>query len=325
MAYALGLDIGGTKLIAAAGTPDGRILAEATAETRAHEGGIAAVRRAAALLRAAAWQAGLDPAEATGLGVGAPGPLDLRAGMLLDPPNLGWGEFPLRDLLRAELGLPVWLTNDCKAAGLGEHRFGAGRGAAELLYLGIGTGIGGCIISGGQVRYGFTGNAGEFGHMTVALDGPVCGCGRRGCLEALASGSAIGRMGREAALRGDGAALLALAGGVEGITGATVAAAAAGGDPTAAAIVERAAVALGTAIGSLMNGFGPERVILGGGVVAKADQAYLSQVADAARQAALPGCLAPVLRAELGEHSGLYGALALVWAQEHPAVGQAAG
>src|SRR5437763_7503791 len=132
------------------------------------------------------------------VGVGCGGPLDRRRGLILSPPNLpGWDEFPVVALLEERLGVPVLLDNDANAAALGEHRYGAGRGLRHLVYITISTGIGGGVIVRGELVHGVHDGAGEVGHMTVLPEGPACGCGARGCLEALCSGTSIARRARE--------------------------------------------------------------------------------------------------------------------------------
>jgi glucokinase len=310
--FAIGIDIGGTKMLAALGDERGNLLAEMACSTHNVHGGEADVT---ALVEAVAAKAGLRPQNAVTIGVGAPGPMDLATGTLLNPPNLGWGTVPLRQIILDHFGVPTMLTNDCKAAGFGEFRFGAGRGTQNMVYLGIGTGIGGCVIIGGQVYVGATGNAGEVGHTVIALDGPLCSCGARGCLEAIAGGWALGRLGQEAAAASGGQLLALVNGDVSAITGAHVAQAAAQGDSIAQDVLAYAIRGLGAGVGNVMNAFGPERVVLGGGVVAKNGSDYVKRVEEAARGFTLEGCGAPVVAAELGERSGVLGALAHAWEQ----------
>ncbi|HEY3367951.1 MAG TPA: ROK family protein [Symbiobacteriaceae bacterium] len=312
MHYVAGVDLGATKIIAAIGDAEGNVLARAQTDTLAHEGSDAGVRRIARLIEQVAFVAGVDARKASAIGVGSPGPLDIKRGMILDAPNMKWKDVPLRDLLEAHFGVPVAVTNDCKAGGLGEHRFGSGQGTREMVYLGVGTGIGGCIIQNGQVVYGSTGNAGEIGHVVIDLAGPRCGCGAQGCLESISSGSGIGRAGQEAARTPEGGFLRDLAGGApDQVHGGTVAQAAAAGDAAARAILSRAAKALGVACSNLMNLLGPEVVVLGGGVMAKNGPAFLAEIEAEAKKQVLAGCWAPVKLAALGEDSALRGALAL--------------
>lgn len=314
MRLVIGIDLGGTKISAAVADERGQVLGRGRAETRASEGPEGALGRMIAAVAEAAAAAGVDPRQATAIGVGSPGPLDLARGLILGSPNLGWHDFPLRDRLAAHFGLPVALDNDCKAGGLGELRFGAGQGARHLIYVGVGTGIGGAVILDGRLWYGATGNAAELGHTVVDLDGPPCGCGARGCVEAIASGSALARLGRAAARAGRAPGLLALAGGdPDRIDGGTVAAAARAGDPEARAIWDRAIRALGAALATFVNAFSPEVVVLGGGVAEKNGPAYVAAVAEAAGHLALRANWAPVrvVPAALGGDSALLGAVAL--------------
>ena len=207
----VGVDLGGTQVRAIVCDREGHILSRAATLTLAHEGRDAVIRRILDTIIDAVgprlWT------EIAGIGVGAPGPLNPYSGVVVHAPNLpGWEDVPLRQLIAERFCVPVALGNDANLAALGEQRFGAGRGVDDLVYMTISTGIGGGIISGGELFLGHGGFAGEIGHQTILAGGPLCGCGNHGCLEALAAGPAIGRMGREAAEEGRGEALLALAG-----------------------------------------------------------------------------------------------------------------
>lgn len=306
MAYILAVDLGGTKIAAAAATPDGRLLGRATLPTGAAEGPEAVIGRIAAAAREAARAAGLDPGAARVAAVGAPGPLDLDAGVVTEAPNLGWRDVPLRDMLADRLGIPVAVENDGNLAAYGEYRFGAGQGAAFLVYLGLGTGIGFGFVLGGRIYHGATGNT-EFGHMAVDLDGPLCGCGRRGCLEAVASGSALAREARALLARRPRAALPG-----EEPSAALVFRLARAGDAEAQAVAGRAVEALGAGVGALVNGLSPDRVVLGGGMMA-AGTWLLERVREAARRRSfrVQWEHTRVVPAALGGDSGLYGAVAL--------------
>ncbi len=201
------------------------------------------------------------------VGVAAPGPLDPQRGMVFDTPNLdGFKDFPLGDRLADGLGLPVWLQNDANLAALGEHRFGAGRGADPLIYLTVSTGVGGGIVRGGHIDGGHGGLAGELGHIVVADGGPACNFGHRGCLEGLASGTALARRAVQRLAQGAASSLAATP--PEDITAAGIARAAADGDPVAADIFATMGRFLGLAVGSLINALDPERVVIGGGLAA---------------------------------------------------------
>ena len=157
-------------------------------------------------------EAQVTPEQVAGIGVATPGPINHRTGVIYDPPNLpGWKEVPLRDIFQQRYNLPTYVENDANAAALGEYVFGAGRGSQNMVYLTISTGIGGGIIIDGKIVEGVNGTAGELGHMSIDWRGPACPCGNRGCLEYLASGTAIARIANEAIEAGQGAELLAFA------------------------------------------------------------------------------------------------------------------
>ena len=225
----------------------------------------------------------------------------------------GWDNVPLAARLEGDVGVPVVLENDARAAALAEALFGAGRGVRVVLYVNIGTGIGGGLVIGGQLYHGETGQAGEIGHTTVRHGGPACTCGRRGCLEAIASGRALARQAR--ALAADpraGAAVRAAAGGdVTAVTGKHLFTAAQEGDAAAGVVVQEVASALGLALGTATNLLNPGRIVLGGGV-ADLGEMLLEPVRDAMQPYVLPATHQPeVVTAALGYEAGVAGALAL--------------
>ena len=310
----LAVDLGGTNLRAAAVSEDGKLTHRKGVPTGAGDGPEAVAGRIAGLLEEVAAAAGLDAAAAAGVAV--PGPVDPRSGEVAFTPNLpGWRDFQLGEALRAGTARAVRFGNDGNCAALGEARFGVGAGARDLVYLALGTGVGGGVISGGRLVEGVGGLAGELGHVVVALDGPRCTCGSVGCLETFAAGWAIARDATTVAATADGAALRRHA--ADGaITATIVAAAAAEGDPAALAILERAGRALGAAIGAFVNIFNPELVVVGGGVATLGDA-----LLGPARRA-LPSHAFPVQRAAtrlersaLGDDTALYGAAALALAE----------
>jgi glucokinase len=261
----IGVDIGGTKMLGVAVGPDGSVLADARLATpRAGEALLDAV---AGLVGALA--ARVPGSTVSGVGVGAPGLVDTH-GVLHVAPNLPEvAGLAIGAGLAARLsGLPLRLGNDATFAGWAEYSVGAARGSAHTLLVTLGTGIGGGIVIGHRLIEGAHGYAGEFGHMVVDADGPECPCGRRGCWERLASGSALARLGRRAAAAGAAGRVLALAGGdPESVLGEHVTIAAAEGDPDAVAILSEYGrwVALGLA--NLVNLFDPDCVVVGGGLV----------------------------------------------------------
>ena len=227
---------------------------------------------------------GLD--RATGIGVGFGGPVDVERGVILRSHHVSaWDDFPLRETLRERFGTPVALDNDANAGALGEARFGAGQGHRHVLYVNVGTGIGAGVILDGRIYHGAHGLAGEIGHVTVERNGRLCDCGKRGCLEAYASGRAIG--------------------------GPEVTRAAAEGDPAALRRIDDTARWLAAGIGAAVNVLNPSAVVLGGGV-SEAGELLLAPLRSHLEAELMPGMPAPeVLPAALGYDAGVIGALAL--------------
>lgn len=262
----------------------------------------------------------LGPASAVGVGV--PGLVDL-AGVLRLAPNLpGVADLDVRGALRERFGaMGIRVDNDATCAGWAEARVGAAKGCADALLVTLGTGIGGGIIAGGRVVRGAHGFAGELGHMVVDPNGPPCPCGQRGCWERFASGSGLGRLGREAAAAAPTGRMAELAGGdTEAVRGEHVTAAAAEGDGDAQAVMDRFAWWVALGLVNLANAFDPETIVLGGGLV-EAGPVLLDPVRDSFAALALGRGLRPPVRIEaalLGEHAGAIGA-ALLAAEERPA------
>lgn len=301
----LAIDLGGTRLRLALfrerGAPPVRV---ARLATRPEEGFERVLDRIATAAREL-----LGGESMTRAALAAPGPLDPRSGVLLRPPNLrGWpAEAPIGAALSERLGAPVVVDNDANVAALGEWRAGAGRGVDDLVYFTVSTGIGGGIIVGGRLLHGVHGYAGELGHLMIEADGPPCSCGGRGCLEALASGTAIARLARERLAAGEPSRLTPDA------TAADVFAAAAAGDRLAASVVERAMWRLGIGVVNALHLFDPALVILGGGVT-NAGRLVFDPVERAVARLAMPAFRqTPVVRAALGDDAGLYGAAVLAF------------
>jgi len=263
----IGIDLGGTKIRAIVTAHDGEILGEDIRPTDAEDGQDAVIDRLAASARAAVAASGLPLASMVAVGVTAHGTVDFDAGILHQPPNLpGWDAVPLARLMRERLGLPVFLENDANAAAYGEWRYGAGRGLRHMIYLTVSTGIGGGLILNGAMYRGADGAAGELGHMTVDVNGPPHNCGMVGCLEVMASGTAIARMAHEAVAAGRSPLLARLAAAEDELTAAQVDEAAEQGDPAALEILSRAAHYLGVGLANYINIFNPEAIVIGGGV-----------------------------------------------------------
>jgi len=310
----LGIDLGGTKIAAGVVSSDGEVRGLSRVDTPAREGVAAVVRAMAGAARGAARAAGVSVKRLAGGGVGAPGPIDVEAGLVVSPPNLpGWRDVALGRLLGRGLGLTLALANDANAAGLAEHRFGAGQGCSPLVYLTVSTGIGGAILIDGKVVSGARGAAGEVGHLVLVPDGPLCGCGNRGCLEALASGTAVARRAREAVRQAAPSTLTErFASRPSRITAAMVADIAREGDPEARRIMAEAMEHLGRGVASLVNLLNPERVVIGGGLSSVGPALFDPVRRAVARHAnGLASSSVSVVPADLGPDSGVIGAAAL--------------
>jgi glucokinase len=313
--YALGVDLGGTKILTAVVGDDGGIVARE--RVRTPQGGPDSVVAAVAgTVDAVLAAAGVSRRDVIGIGVGAPGPLNPDTGIVFEPPNLaGWRDVPFGALLAERLGIHAYLANDADAAALGEWRFGAGRGLDDLVYITVSTGIGGGIIIGGALLLGVSGTAGEIGHMTIDVNGPRCVCGNTGCLEVLAAGPAIARAAQEAVRGGTVSTLLTHAGGrIEAITARIVAEAAAAGDALAAQVFNRAATYVGVGVANVLNLLNPAMVIIGGGV-SNAGALLLDPVRTTARQRAFarPARDARIVLSSLGDDVGAIGAATVVF------------
>ncbi len=313
----IGVDLGGTKITTALVDPSGRLLACDYRETLAAEGPEAVIGRILEGIRTVLALQHVPAEQIAALGVGSPGPLDIAAGLVLSPPNLpGWEQVPLRQRLRDALGITTFLENDANAAALGEYRFGAGRGCQHMIYVTASTGIGGGLILNGALFHGASDLAGEIGHMTILAGGQRCGCGNRGCLEALASGTAIARRARESVARGVPTRIAELARGQpERISARLVAQAAAAGDAEAQVILTEAMNYLGIGMANLANLFNPQRIIIGGGLT-NLGEALFEPVHRALARHAFPGAAraVEVLPAALGENVGVLGAAAVALA-----------
>ena len=302
------VDLGGTLIRSALINEKGEILARAKRETLAQEGPEPVIGRTEACIRDVS--KGAEP-----ISIAAPGPLDPWKGIIHQAPNLpGWREVPLADILHRTFKVPVYLNNDANLAALAEHRFGAGQGVSDLIYLTISTGIGGGIISQGRLLVGAKGLAGEVGHMTLEPEGPPCGCGGRGHLESLASGPAIARRAVEEIEKGAETSITRL---VEGepskVTAKVVAQAAQEGDPLANSIFKEAGFYIGLGIANLLHILNPELIIIGGGV-SKAGDLLFDPIRATVEARAILSIKegVKIVPSALGDDVGLLGAAAFV-------------
>jgi glucokinase len=325
--YVIGMDLGGTKILAAVVDQEGRILAEAKLGTKAERGPDVVIDRLAKTARQATRQAGVDWADVKALGIGAPGPINPVTGFVYNPPNLpGWDEIALGTRLSGILGIPVCVENDVNLGTLGEHALGVGQGTRDMVGIFVGTGIGGGLILDGKLRSGFRHAAAEVGHMIVMADGPVCGCGRRGCLEAVASRTAIERDIRLGVAAGRESLIPALIGESGRLTSGMLVKALRKGDPLVTEVMTRVQWYLGLHAASIVNLIDPEMIVFGGGVIEALGEEFLKPIRVTARQYYIQKTDADkvqIVPAKLGDHAGVLGAAVL--ARQRPDAGEQDG
>jgi glucokinase len=316
--YALGIDLGGTKTLAAVvDVATGELISSARKRTRAGRGQEFVAQRTIELATAAIEAAKLPENEGIqAIGVGAAGQIDRTNGVIVDAPNLGVRGMALGSLLNKQFNKPVYVGNDVEVAALGEYIHGAGRGYRNFVCVFVGTGIGSGIVQNGQMYTGLTGTAGEVGHMVIEVNGRICGCGGRGCLEAYASRTAITKAimaeihhGRSSILSDEAQSQLKQGDTI--IRSGILANAIQQKDELVTDIVTEAATYLGVGLGSILNFYNPDCIILGGGVIEAIDLLYENSVHRARITALSAPSKTPILRAKLGDFSGVVGAACL--------------
>jgi glucokinase len=309
----IGCDLGGTNLRAAiVDVEDGSLLQSISLPTLAHEGHAAVMERMAGLFLQVIQSAGIKKEAIGGIGIGVPGVLDLEKGETVFLPNLPgtWPHIPLRDTLERLTGLPVTLINDVRSITYGEWRFGAGRGLDTIAVFAVGTGIGGGLVINGQLHLGIGGTGGELGHTTIDYNGPQCGCGNQGCLEAFASGPAIAAMGMKAVSQGLTTQITDLCGhDLNRITPELIARAANAGDDIAKGIYEKAGFYIGIAAANMCVAIGPRRIVIGGGV-SRAGKLLLDPIRRCIQERVfvMPVGQVEVVPSQLGNNAGVIGA-----------------
>jgi glucokinase len=342
MSFAVGVDLGGTNLRIAAVNTQGELLQKVTTGTKVALGRDGVISEMVAAIRelAAKFQRPSGSSSAftlAGVGIGVPGIIDERTGMLRESPNLpGWNDYPVRDEIERRLGAPVILENDANAAAMGEKWLGAAREAPHMCMVTLGTGVGGGLVLDGRIWHGMTGMAGELGHVTVDPNGPRCNCGNVGCVEQFASATAIVRMAREAISSGKAPELARAAAGDPEFSAKIVHNFAMQGDKPAQEIFRKVGWALGILIADLVNALNLNMYVIGGGVssawsafapvlfeeVAKRSFVYAAtapedisrEIAEGASATLKPLGSSPrtiITRALLGSDAGLYGAARL--------------
>lgn len=307
------VDLGGTKIFTVIADQKLNILARQRIKTPADQSAGILIKEMVQSVLDALQSVGAEKSDLEAVGVCAPGFFDWQDRILLDSPNLPYlNNVPLEKVIGEELQVPVVAENDANAAALGEARFGAGKGSKDVVFVTVSTGIGAGLVLDGKLYRGSRGFSGEIGHMAVKWDGPLCGCGRRGCLEAVSSGTAIARSAKEAVLAGEKTILTALAEKKE-ISAKDIFAAAAAKDPVAEKIVEEATHYLGIGFVNTVNMLNPAVLVVGGGV-AEAGEALLAPLRQIIADHAVSHIAKTVAlrKAELGTEAGAIGMLCLL-------------
>lgn len=313
----IGFDLGGTKMLAIVFDSTFSPVIRKRRKTKGHEGVQSGIARIIETISEALTEAGLERGDMRGIGLGSAGPLDLDEGIILDAPNLGWKDVKIKAILEKEFGCPAVVLNDVDAGVYGEFRFGAARSSRCAVGVFPGTGIGGGCVYDGKIIRGKTNSCMEIGHIQVVPDGPLCGCGLQGCLEAVASRLAISAAAAQAAYRGQAPHLLDIAGtNLDDIRSGALADSIAAGDAAVESIVRLAARHIGTAIAGVVHLLAPDCIVLGGGLVEAMPRLIVSEVTAAAKKKVLPSFAETftVVPAELGDDSTAMGAAA--WIRE---------
>ncbi len=315
--FIIGVDLGGTSInVGMVPFDGGMVLGMRSMPTEPQRGAKKVVDRMVKMIRDAMKDAkregGLADDAFIGIGLGSPGPLDRATGTVLETPNLGWRNFPLRDLIANSIGLEAVLDNDANAAALGEWWMGAARGVNTVVGVTLGTGIGGGIVIGGRLFHGASDVAGEVGHMTIDSTGRRCNCGNYGCLEAYASGPAIAARAIEGLEAGAASLLTEMVGGdLHATTAETVYEAIVAGDIYAKEVMRETAKFLGTGLANIINILNPEMVVISGGVTRAGEHLFEPLRAEVRRRAfseAANACR--IVSSELGDMAGVIGAAA---------------
>jgi len=314
----VGIDLGGTNIKAGIVTPEGEMLARSRCETRAQEGPDAVISRMADLAERLLDEEKIDRSRVIAVGVGSPGPLSSARGVVVYTPNLpGWTDIPVSAKMKERLGLDVFLENDANSACWGEYWRGAGRGTKTMVIFTLGTGVGGGIVLDGRLLRGIDDTAGHLGHIIVDPEGPRCGCGNRGCLEAYASATALVRRYHEAVAEGSKSSLKDKPRGE--VTARDIHEAASGGDALCRSLMEETGRWLGVALATVANVINPELAVYSGGMAAAGGMLF-EPIMREVRHRALrpPAARLRLAQAQLGDDAGVVGAAgcALTRAQE---------
>ncbi len=312
----VGVDMGGTSLRAVAVDGENNVLGVEKIPTPRSGGASRHIRSIARLVDRTLEEAGVSRSKVRVVSVGVPGPIDKAKGIVEEAPNLGWKNVPLRSELRKLLRVPIFVENDVNVGLVGEHALGAGRGAKNAVGIFVGTGIGGALIFGGELFEGSRGGAGEIGHTVLEVNGPVCGCGRRGCAEALASRTAMERDVRAAIKSGRKSIVLKIMKkkNKERMTSSIIAAALKKEDPVMQEVVKRAQFYLGVLAANAVNLLDPECVVFGGGLAERMKEDFVGPIRETANEYLLrrsdPKGV-KIVPGKLADNAGALGAIVL--------------
>lgn len=312
--YLVGVDLGGTKILAGVFTTSLKCVGRSKMSTKAERGSAAVVERIAHCVQDAVDECDLDLHQVKGVGIGAPGSVDPENGRVMFAGNLGWKDVSLKKELEKQLEIPVFLQNDCNICALGVHEVELEGKPRNLVGIFLGTGIGGGIILEGKLFSGFNRTAGEVGHMVLEVNGPKCTCGNRGCWEALSSRSALFRQVQEAVKDGQKTLLTDMLGSdLKDLRSGDLRKAINKGDKFVEHIVEEAAKYTGIAVANLINVINPEVIVLGGGLMDALENEMMPVVIESAREHAFPGSDkgVKILPSKLGDDAGITGGAVL--------------
>lgn len=311
--YVIGIDLGGTKISGALGDLEGNILSQYTMPTLATEGEQAVLGRIIEVIEKVMVDARKTNEEIKAIGIGSPGPLDARKGVIIVTPNLPFKNFELIKPIRDKFNIPTYLDNDANVAAIGEYMLGAGKGTRNMVYITVSTGVGGGAIVEGKIYRGSTSNALEIGHTTILPDGPRCNCGNYGCIEALSSGTAIARQAKEVVDCGISTSLQ----NYESLTSYEVFVEANKGDKVAKEILEKSFTYLGIGVANIITSFDPDMVVIGGGV-SKGGQILFDIVQSEVDKRCFKTMSehTKIVPAKLGTDAGVVGAVALAILEE---------
>jgi len=316
--YSIGVDLGGTNIVSAIVNYQGKIVSRLKVPTLAEKGKEATVKRIIEAIHKNIAQSTITPDDIIGIGIGAPGPLDIKRGIINFAPNLpGWRDIPLKKILEDEFNMKIVLENDANAAAWGERCFGAGQGINNLVCFTLGTGIGGGIIIDGKIYHGNNCGAGELGHMTVNKDGPRCNCGNYGCLEAYSSATGVKNRIKSRIKEGIKSDFLNFDSDdelLDSIRLKSIFETARKGDKLTKDIVEEAISYLGIAIANITNILNPEMVVLVGGITNEGDKLLIPLKEEVKKRAFYSNYKSlKIVIGELGGNAGVLGAAALLW------------